>query len=773
MITDKFFFFDMDELSRPFNRAKPPQERPGERQRRKTRSSKSELQGQEELNETQSEPFLVSALLDKTERLAKYGEKARIGRSRLSDISGRLGGAIRRSGAGRGKIGKRRFPRTEEDGDGDGFRTNPRTGEDDIPVTPQPPKDAPTGIQRLTGAREGSRKRKGSEQPEQVRKMVGEGKQLEEIAKALGVTEGRVREIIRDNKLVSPKQHMVNERLRRIEQLLRTGAKIPDIARMLDLSISIVGHEVDKLKGKKRSGPQVRRIQQLIDEGKTASEIADQLGMSKESIRSIMSTAGITSPERQKKEAKKARILELLEEGKSVSEIAKEVGYGITHVSNIIRRAGATSPKSRRANAKKKRVAELVAQGATDAEIAKDLGISKSSVRGLVYDAGASGVRVTGPSRGVARTAESYAKRNAAIIDMANSGSTLQEIQDAVNLSDETIKAIIRKAGGTPPRKPASRRIRGLSDSQQQDIVQQLKDGVDVSNIARSVGVAPGRIVRFAKLEGIMPKRTKKGRTEITPEMAERIAQLRKEGLTIEQIAQELNIGTVTVSKYIRLGGLPNTRPRKVTASTRERLAELVKEGRSNKDIAEELGISEPRVGQLINQEGLTGQRPKGRRSRAPEDRLSPEQLDQVMTMLAEGKSRSEIARSLKIPLVKVSAVADILEVPKKRLAANDIDRIIALRKQGAKLSDLASQFGVDKSYLSRILKGVTPELPIVRKPRELKHLDAVKKLLDDNPNITLQQIADAVGISLYTASAYKARLGAPANRPGPRGPRG
>jgi|GEM_PF-2482506 len=83
----------------------------------------------------------------------------------------------------------------------------------------------------------------------------------------------------------------------------------------------------------------------------------------------------------------------------------------------------------------------------------------------------------------------------------------------------------------------------------------------------------------------------KRKRTRITPEIIEKMIDMRKRGLTYKEIAGELEIALQTVARHMqtkKLGG----RKKKVTGEVLEEMRKLREAGLSKRRIAEKLGLS-------------------------------------------------------------------------------------------------------------------------------------------------------------------------------------
>ena len=100
-----------------------------------------------------------------------------------------------------------------------------------------------------------------------------------------------------------------------------------------------------------------------------------------------------------------------------------------------------------------------------------------------------------------------------------------------------------------------------------------------------------------------MPRKRKRRRARITPEIIEKMVGLRKRGFTYKKIAGELGIAFQTVAKHMRGEGLGGRE--KVTPKVLEEMRELREAGLSKKEIADKLGLSYETVLRYLREEGF------------------------------------------------------------------------------------------------------------------------------------------------------------------------
>lgn len=132
-------------------------------------------------------------------------------------------------------------------------------------------------------------------------------------------------------------------------------------------------------------------------------------------------------------------------------------------------------------------------------------------------------------------------------------------------------------------------------------------------------------------------------REEATDEQVEKMKNLRKEGKTHEEIADELNLLKSTVSRYLRKEiGKAKITP-EIIEEMRSQMRELRNEGMSYEKIAEELDISLETVTEYL--EELEKRNREG---------LDERQINRIKNMGERGVSSRGIARSLGISISEV-----------------------------------------------------------------------------------------------------------------------
>lgn len=216
---------------------------------------------------------------------------------------------------------------------------------------------------------------KVSRRREQVKRLIEEGKNNQEIVKELQLNEWEVAydiSILRKEGKISEeirkKDKNADRRREQVKKLVEEGKSNKEIAEQLGVKVGMVAADVSylKLEGKiskeRRKTNIIRReqVKKLVEEGKGNREIAEELGIKESAVTNDISVlrkegklpkkrARRTNPDVAKRREK---IKELLEEGrKYYKEIAEELGIKENIVTNdiaFLKREGKLSTEGQR-----------------------------------------------------------------------------------------------------------------------------------------------------------------------------------------------------------------------------------------------------------------------------------------------------------------------------------------------------------------------------------------------------------------------------------------
>lgn len=675
-----------------------------------------------------------------------FDEKALRRRSRLSDLGGRVGGRVRR---GRGGSPKRiQIPRTTRDGDGDGKRTNPFTGEDDIPVS--------VPIPRSPGR---PRRQISAELTDLVVSMLADGKTYAEIEKTTGLSNihiSRIRDAAGGRERLKRRRDRpgLQEQLDLAYQMLVAGKTPKEIFAATDLSSSAIyamRQQIRKLQSSGLPLPAKRPLPEGKRHRRLSSETKDQ-------------------------------VVSMLADGRTFEEIAEETGVSLMTVTRINRELGGRtrppSERNKRVLDQRDLIVDMLADGKTEEEIARATGVSRSAVSRI-------SAQIGGREKPARRQNRRTLEQRDLVVSMLADGKTFAEITEATGLSRAAIAGISKDVGGRPkPSQRKNRRTRAgaLTPEQKNQIKEGLAAGKSPEQVAKDNSLTLGQVVNFADANNIKLKATSRSSGKMTPEKRAELIRMRSAGMTNAEIAYRLDVSKSIVMIEVRKAGLAReyagTAGGKGSIRARfgSQIAEMVRQGKSNSEIAEALGLKPGTVQLIVRELNEENQRIKARKPLKRRSDLSADDQQRLVDMVINGDSVEEIAKALKLKKSEArDLVADLLGTKRQRISKADGERIIKLRKTMS-LQEIADVTGYDESTISRFLKrarGAGQAVPVPErrdKPRGRPSLSIEQRLraLDlIAQGLTYTEIAQQLNVSVSTISVLARGAG---EGPRPRG---
>lgn len=605
-----------------------------------------------------------------------FDEKALRRRSRLSlsDLGGRVGGRVRR---GRGGSPKRtQIPRTTRDGDGDGKRTNPFTGEDDIPVS--------VPIPRSPGR---PRRQISAELTDLVVSMLADGKTYAEIEKTTGLSNihiSRIRDAAGGRERLRRRRDRpgLQEQLDLAYQMLVAGKTPKEIFAATDLSSSAIyamRRQIRKLQSSGLPLPAKRPLPEGKRHRRLSSETKDQ-------------------------------VVSMLADGRTFEEIAEETGVSLMTVTRINRELGGRtrppSERNKRVLDQRDLIVDMLADGKTEEEIARATGVSRSAVSRI-------SAQIGGREKPARRQNRRTLEQRDLVVSMLADGKTFAEITEATGLSRAAIAGISKDVGGRPkPSQRKNRRTRAgaLTPEQKNQIKEGLAAGKSPEQVAEDIGATLGQVVNFAYMNKIKLREAVRTSGKVTPEVRAEIIRMRSEGMTNAEIAYLLSLSVPTVVTEARKAGLAKEYQGtaggagSIRARFGSQIAEMVRQGKGNSEIAEALGLK-PGTVQLVVRELNEENQRRARKSLKRRYDLSADDQQRLVDMVINGDSVEEIAKALKLKKSEArDLIADLQGTKRPRISKADGERIMKLRKTMS-LQEIADVTGFTESAISRFLK--------------------------------------------------------------------
>ena len=555
----------------------------------------------------------------------------------------------------------------------------------------------------------------------------------------------------------------VKERRRNVEKLYKRGTKTEKIAKLLGVSIRIIERdiaflqehnkekteetmlsihseivsrrkkeeepELSKLKRSKQVTKRREDVARLYTKGKTAREIAEELGVAVsiiyQDIRILIEEGKIEKREENKskinrkrrgrkrsKEVAKRReeVVRLYTKGKTAREIAEELGVALPTIYQDIRilieegkiekREENKSEKnsengkrkiSRRAEEKNEKpeidvdeettpqeskymkIDALYRENKSYGEIADELNLSILEVMEYLQQ-----IKLNKSTEAVISDRKTMVKK------LYEEGKTLEEIANNLNISEALVKEDLLAFGIIPGIELVKEKGK---EEQSQD--KQESEEEKIVNKKEVIGKTPK-----SHILGIKERR-------------EKVEKLYDEGMEEEEIASKLGVSVRVVRRDIEAlldarmiqdkstkakidDNLKKEEEARIL-KRREQIERLYKEGKSAQEIAEELGISKEIVIEDIKILIRDGKLPKGNRKEFSKDRkerivnrrkkIFEERRKKVAELYNEGRSLEEIAEKLGVTVWIVRN--DINVLVRRKIIKRRVDKQVKKESEG------------------------------------------------------------------------------------------
>ena len=488
-------------------------------------------------------------------------------------------------------------------------------------------------VEELTGRK----KKEISERRREVARLYSEGKTAKEIAAELEISYDTIRQ---DIKVLTEEGTLekrdgkgrdiggkIAERREKVARLYREGKLNKEIVEELGVSNFTVGRDIKALieegKIEKRDGSLIRRkrskrtterraeVERLYNEGKSVSEIAEELGVTRDviylDIKALAQEGkveGISNKKDREKAERRKELERLYNEGKSVPEIAEKFGLSRDVIYQDIRllikegMLGKRDRKKRATNAevaeRRKEAARLYNEGKSVPEIAEKFGVSRDviyqDIRLLIKQGIIEKTEKRRKSRKVKKGKISTGKKVAMTTskrelhrkmeELQSEGNSYGEIADALNVSIvevvEYLESLVSKVSEDKSERQyldRKTRVKKLFDSGKttKEIAEELKIP---ENLVREdlllLGIIPGlRVVPSKETDKEKEKRkneTARAKELTKPEETSqpdrskamnvkerraKVGELYSQGIEKEEVAKRLEISINAVSRDI------------------------------------------------------------------------------------------------------------------------------------------------------------------------------------------------------------------------------
>lgn len=249
------------------------------------------------------------------------------------------------------------------------------------------------------------------------------------------------------------------------------------------------------------------------------------------------------------------------------------------------------------------------------------------------------------------------------IEEMYVKGAKMKDIVAETGYSSPTIATYLRKRGVYDPKSRVGRR--GLDDAVVDRMVEMYGGGSTQREIADELGVSTVTVSKYLRERGVA---TRRRNGKLDTGTVDRIVSAYVSGESAREIAEREGITATTARKYLAVSGArPHGRPN--MAEMRhgvdvQRLIDEYESGRSIRSLAKETDISELTMGRLLRRNGA---KMRGRR------RVTDEDARRIVECYTSGnKTLAEVAKECNTSVVTASKYLFAAGVDTSRRRADD-----------------------------------------------------------------------------------------------------
>ena len=477
-----------------------------------------------------------------------------------------------------------------------------------------------------------------------VKQLIEEGKAPEEIAQ-----EGNVNLDAVIRLKAEMEESIENAKTKEIIESAKSLMRMIEITEKFQVTKSCVRNIMDK------KGIYTRnKVKQLIKEGKTPEEIAEEGNVYLDAVIKFKKKIASTIPKETNEgreespkinTSKTSRIIELAKDLKPVDEIVKEVQCINVYVYQIIGREGIYS---------RRKVKQLIEEGKTPEEIAKEGKVNLDAVIRFINELSHSKKRKT-------KIKDSDVSR---IVEMARNLKSKDEIMRTLQISISYVNQIMRQEGIYSRKKVGQLIIEGKTDKQiategnvNLDAVKELREEIEIvahTKPQETMETQPKKVLprrrtipqtdqpTSIKYQSQSRQSTSQESQDIgKSENDKKILSLARKLVSVEAIVSALGIPEYTIrNKLIKNNILP-----------RERIISLINQGeKTDAEIAAESGCNVQAIETLRNE--ISNLRQIVNRN---------SKYKMAIEMLEKGESASKISVTLKLKMQHIRQLEELL----------------------------------------------------------------------------------------------------------------
>ena len=444
--------------------------------------------------------------------------------------------------------------------------------------------------------------------PEQKRQMVDlyeSGMTQEEVALQTGCSTHSVIKVLREFGIKTRRVIFSAEDRCRMIDFSKSGLSQDAIASQFNCSVTTVQRALGRFSrarggsdGRQKYSPEdLRRIADLYASGLSLEEVATQVGCSRPTVRKACRKHGVKTRDTTISPKERRRMIKLYQRGLTQKEVAAKVGRYHVAVGKVLREEGVPKRRSGRechfSDYESQRMAELFQEGWSTSEIAEKFHCSRRLVELALHNLGISTEQA--PAKLVRRGSYTPQERQQ-MADLYQSGLSLKEVAAQISCNIETVVTSLQTLGIA--RRQNEDRSK-FSPEDRQRMADIRKSGASLSDIAAQFHCHTSYVRKILRDLGVKVRREK-----YSSAMRRRMAELYQSGLSRKDVAAKLSCSPAAVTQALREFGVI-VRQRGPSLKDRQRMAKLYESGMTQQEIAKKFGSSSAMVQKVLRESGV------------------------------------------------------------------------------------------------------------------------------------------------------------------------
>ena len=450
---------------------------------------------------------------------------------------------------------------------------------------------------------------------EQILSLRAQGKKEMEIPKLLGISLAtyytKLKQLEIPNVIKEYKQKLAQIPREEFERMLQEKVPIEDFCKKFNLTVNAYYNYIDRyglrsyIVGANRRAVTKEQLQELVDKKLSIDEICEQLNIGKNAYFGLLQKFNILTEYKSNKlnvqNITREQLVELINNGKTNPEIAEQLGISQPTLQRLI---GEFHIKTKYLQSKKiissiskEQLQELVNSGKSTAEICKELNIPIRTYSRLISQYG-----IMTKTRQAKKHLSSIKKEE--LQQLVDEGLTKEEICRKLKLAGESTFYILLKRLNI---RYNYRHHIGEINIPRGDLQKVVDEWESVQDIQDKLKISDSAFYeksRLAKVKTVLRDsidRLKNLNIQDIQEMMDM-------GATPKEICEMYDLTPALYNSLIRKYNLVSSLKRKykdVQSITKEQLETLINSGKRTKDICEELNISSNTYQKLLNKFGI------------------------------------------------------------------------------------------------------------------------------------------------------------------------